>query len=152
MMWLVLSAGCGAGAGGVRRRTWKLIWNSSRGMLFPGLRGGVPGHFDRGTLGRWFSRLKDDRATPLLVVARKGRGTWRVTVNGRGAHAGGEHPHGADAIVELGRTLQRVAALTDYPRGLTVNVATIRGGTVLNRVPHEASAEGEDRGVRARGL
>ena len=80
-----------------------------------------------------------------MVVARKGRGTWRVTVSGRAAHAGGKHEHGANAIVQLGRTVQRVAALTDYARDLTVNVGTIGGGTVLNRVPHEAVAEGEFR-------
>jgi glutamate carboxypeptidase len=81
----------------------------------------------------------------LLVVARKGRATWRVTVSGRGAHAGGKHPHGANAVVQLGQTLQQIAALTDYARDLTVNVGTISGGTVLNRVPHEAVAEGEFR-------
>ena len=80
-----------------------------------------------------------------MVVARKGRGTWRVTVSGRGSHAGGKHEHGVNAIVQLGRTVQRIAALTDYARGLTVNVGTICGGTVLNRVPHEAVAEGEFR-------
>src|SRR6185436_5317917 len=37
------------------------------------------------------------------------------------------------------------ARLTDYARELTVNVGTIAGGTVLNRVPHEATAEGEFR-------
>jgi glutamate carboxypeptidase len=81
----------------------------------------------------------------LLVVARKGRGTFRVTVSGRASHAGGKHEHGANAIVQLGLTLQRVAAMTDYARGLTVNVGTASGGTVLNRVPHEAVAEGEFR-------
>jgi glutamate carboxypeptidase len=75
----------------------------------------------------------------LMVVARKGRATWRVTANGRGAHAG------AYAVVQLGQTVQRIAALTDYSRQLTFNVGTICGGTVLNRVPHEAVAEGEFR-------
>jgi glutamate carboxypeptidase len=41
--------------------------------------------------------------------------------------------------------VERISALTDYSRDLTVNVATISGGTVLNRVPHEAVAEGEFR-------
>src|SRR5262249_46041977 len=80
-----------------------------------------------------------------LVVARKGRGTWRITVHGRGAHAGGKHAHGANAVVQLGQTLQRVAALTDYFRDLTVNIGTVRGGTGLNRVPHEAIARSEFR-------
>jgi glutamate carboxypeptidase len=80
-----------------------------------------------------------------MVVARKGRATWRVTVTGRGAHAGGKHWHGANAIVQLARTVQGIAALTDYARELTFNVGTVSGGTVLNRVPHEAVAHGEFR-------
>jgi glutamate carboxypeptidase len=81
----------------------------------------------------------------LLVLARKGRATWRITSSGRAAHAGGKHSAGANAIVQLGITLQKVAALTEYSKHLTVNVATISGGTVHNRVPHEAVAEGEMR-------
>jgi glutamate carboxypeptidase len=80
-----------------------------------------------------------------MVLARKGRASWRVTASGRGAHAGGKHSYGANAIVQIGQTIQRLAALTDYSRHLTFNVATISGGTVLNRVPHEAIAEGEFR-------
>jgi len=77
-----------------------------------------------------------------MVVARKGRVAWRVTVTGRGAHAGGKHSHGANAIVQLGRTIQQIAVMTNYSQELTVNVGTVSGGTVLNRVPHEAVAEG----------
>jgi glutamate carboxypeptidase len=47
--------------------------------------------------------------------------------------------------VQLGHLLTRIAGMTDYARGLTVNVGTVSGGTVLNRVPHEAMAEGEFR-------
>ncbi len=75
-----------------------------------------------------------------LVAARKGRATFTVRVEGRGAHAGGRHAFGANAIVQLARVLPRVAALTDYAAGVTVNVGTIRGGTVNNRVPHAAEA------------
>jgi glutamate carboxypeptidase len=35
--------------------------------------------------------------------------------------------------------------MTDYSQELTFNVGTVSGGTVLNRVPHEAVAEGEFR-------
>jgi glutamate carboxypeptidase len=66
-------------------------------------------------------------------------------VTGRGAHAGGKHSQGANAVVQLGQILPRIAALTDYARDLTFNIGKISGGTVLNRVPHEAVAEGEFR-------
>jgi glutamate carboxypeptidase len=49
----------------------------------------------------------------------------------------------------LGQTIQRIAALTDYSTDLTVNVGTIQGGTVLNRVPHEAVTEGELRAFKS---
>ena len=78
-----------------------------------------------------------------MVVARKVGRVFGSSVAGRGAHAGGKHNHGANAIVQLGQTLQQASDLTDYQRDLTVNVGTISGGTVLNRVPHEAVAEGE---------
>ncbi len=80
-----------------------------------------------------------------LVTRRKGRATYYIHVEGRGAHAGSNHPEGANAIVQLAHTIQRVAALTDYDRELTFNVGTVRGGTVVNRVPHLAEAEVEMR-------
>ena len=80
-----------------------------------------------------------------LVAARKGRGCFRVDVDGRGSHAGSQHPRGANAVVQLSRVLNRLDALTDYEVGLTVNIGSCHGGTVTNRVPHSASAELEMR-------
>src|SRR4029450_4224761 len=105
--------------------TWKLFWNSSEEMLSHDFGALCRSRFDRDTLAALVfeseGRLGEER---LMVVARKGRATWRVTVAGRGAHAGAKHRHGANAIVELGRVVQRIAALTDYSRELTFNVAT----------------------------
>jgi glutamate carboxypeptidase len=80
-----------------------------------------------------------------LVTARKGRATFRVSVTGRGAHAGGSHRCGANAIVQLAHVVADLARLTDYDAGLTVNVGSIEGGTVTNRVPHFATADLEMR-------
>lgn len=80
-----------------------------------------------------------------LVTARKGRATFHVSVEGKSAHAGNYHSHGANAIVQLAHTVQKIARLTDYRQGLTFNVGTISGGTVINRVPHYAEAEVEMR-------
>lgn len=80
-----------------------------------------------------------------LVAARKGRATFRVEVEGRGAHAGSQHHRGANAVVQLAHTLTRLHALTDYAAGLTVNIGSAQGGTVANRVPHAARAELEMR-------
>lgn len=80
-----------------------------------------------------------------LVTARKGRATFRVTVSGRGAHAGGQHHRGANAVVQLAEVIIALERLTDYAAGLTVNVGSIQGGTVTNRVPHFATADIEMR-------
>lgn len=146
MIWQVLSALRALDPNLFDDITWKLIWNSSEECYSPDFGDVCRAHFDSGTLAALVFE-SEGRAgkTNRMVVARKGRGTWRASVSGRGSHAGGKHEQGANAIVQLGRTVQRIAALTDYSRGLTVNVGTIAGGTVLNRVPHEAMAEGEFR-------
>ncbi|MGO8930412.1 MAG: M20/M25/M40 family metallo-hydrolase [Limisphaerales bacterium] len=146
MIWLLLVALQSQAPKLFEDITWKLIWNSSEECHSPDFGDVCRAHFDRGTLAALVFEAEGRAGKERrLVVTRKGRGTWRVTVSGRASHAGGKHEHGANAIVQLGQTVERIAALTDYARGLTVNVATICGGTVLNRVPHEAVAEGEFR-------
>ena len=81
----------------------------------------------------------------VLVTARKGRGIFNITVEGKASHAGTAHKQGANAIVQIADTIQQIASLTDYKRRLTVNVGTVSGGTVVNRVPHLAKAEVEMR-------
>ena len=80
-----------------------------------------------------------------VVTARKGMATYRVSVEGKSAHAGSHHARGANAIVQLARTVDQIAALTDYAQDLTFNVGVIEGGVVTNRVPHAAVARGEMR-------
>lgn len=80
-----------------------------------------------------------------LVTARKGRATFRIEVEGRAAHAGNNHEKGANAIVQLARTIQTIASFTDYQKGITFNPGIISGGSVLNRVPQFADAQVEMR-------
>ncbi len=75
-----------------------------------------------------------------IVTSRKGRAEFRIISNGRGAHAGNSHKQGANAIVQLAKTIDLVAQLTDYSRQLTFNVGVVHGGSVVNRVPHHAEA------------
>lgn len=146
MMWLTLQALRHHAPAIFEDITWKLLWNSSEEMLSHDFGDVCRAHFDQGTLAALVFEAEGRLGLEsLMVVARKGRATWRVNVSGRGSHAGAKHRHGANAIVQLGQTLQRISAMTDYSRDLTFNVGTISGGTVLNRVPHEAVAEGEFR-------
>jgi len=149
MMWLVLSALSAHAPDVFDEITWQCFLNASEERLTVDLASLCRSRLDNKTLcALVFEAEGRSNREQLIVVARKGRGTWRVTVTGRGAHAGGKHDHGANAAVQLGKTIQQVASLTDYSRGLTFNVGSVTGGTQSNRVPHEAVAEGEFRAFR----
>lgn len=126
--------------------TWKLLWNSSEEVLSPDFGGVCRGRLGQGTLAALvFEGEGKGPGTRRLVVARKGRATWRVRVRGRGAHAGVRPESGANAVVQLARLVDRIEGLNDEARQLSCNVGRIQGGVGLNRVPHVAEAEGEFR-------
>jgi len=72
---------------------------------------------------------------------RKGVGEFTVRVQGRAAHAGGDHEKGRNAIEEIAHQVLAIQKLTDYDKGTTLNVGLIQGGTASNVVPDEASLE-----------
>jgi len=76
-----------------------------------------------------------------LKTSRKGVGVYEIKVTGEAAHAGVDPGQGASAIHELARQIQTMANFTDVPRGLTVNVGLVRGGTRSNVIASEAWAE-----------
>ena len=80
-----------------------------------------------------------------VVVSRKGMAIYRVEVEGKAAHAGSSHAQGANAVLQMADVIDRICGMTDYDRNLTFNVGTVAGGTVINRVPHFASASVEMR-------
>ena len=86
-------------------------------------------------------------STGKLKTARKGVGRYRVSVRGRAAHAGVDFENGASAILEAARQIERISALTDLKRGITVNPGVIRGGTRSNVVAAEAQIEVDLRAV-----
>lgn len=146
MMWLVLHALREVAPAEFGKITWHLCFNAAEECYSPDFGPVVRDRCDPATLAALvFEAEGRADGTPQLVIGRKGRATWRVEVQGRGAHAGGRHAHGANAILEAARVAQRLAGLTDYARELTCNVAHIAGGSGLNRVPQEAAVEGEFR-------
>jgi glutamate carboxypeptidase len=74
-------------------------------------------------------------------TARKGTGNWRIDVTGVAAHAGLDFEKGASAIRELARFIESVSNFTDLPRGLTVTVGTVGGGSATTVIPAHAWAE-----------
>jgi len=72
-----------------------------------------------------------------IKTSRKGVGRFTVTVFGKAAHAGLDPQGGASAILELAHVIQKLFALNDVERGITVNVGTIDGGIQPNVIaPH----------------
>lgn len=85
--------------------------------------------------------FESGRKHDLIVTARKGGGVFTVTVHGKAAHSGNDHQAGVNAIHALSLLVGKIEAMTDYPRGVTLNVGTIEGGTAKNTVPERASCQ-----------
>jgi glutamate carboxypeptidase len=75
-----------------------------------------------------------------LKTARKASGGFTIIVTGRAAHAGINPEEGASAILEMSHQVQKLFALNDPARGITVNVGTIDGGLRSNVVAAEVRA------------
>ena len=81
-----------------------------------------------------------------LVTARKGRAEYRITAEGRAAHAGSAHHEGINAIVALTSAVKAVAELTDHgiadvhaavTVGESIEIASLAGpsGVVIGGQP-----------------
>jgi glutamate carboxypeptidase len=80
------------------------------------------------------------RAKDAIITRRKGTGAVTARAHGVAAHAGNNHPDGKNAIWALARFVDRAQSLTDYARGVTVNVGKVAGGQGKNTVPDRADA------------
>jgi glutamate carboxypeptidase len=81
------------------------------------------------------------RKGDAIITRRKGTGSMNAVAQGRAAHAGNSHREGKNAIWALARFIDRAQALSDYARGVTVNVGVVSGGTSKNTVPDHAEAQ-----------
>jgi glutamate carboxypeptidase len=73
-------------------------------------------------------------------TSRKGVGEFQLAVHGVSAHAGVDPGKGASAIHEIARQILAVEALQDLPRGISVNVGVVEGGSRPNVVADHALA------------
>ena len=85
--------------------------------------------------------FESGRAGDAIITRRKGTGMATAVAHGKAAHAGNAHQEGANALWAIARFVDRVQQLTDYPRGVTVNVGKVTGGQGKNTVPDHAVAE-----------
>jgi len=84
--------------------------------------------------------LEPSLAGGALKTARKGCGEYELTVHGVAAHAGLDPGKGVSAIHELAAQIAAVERLQDLPRGISVNVGVIDGGSRPNVVAERARA------------
>jgi glutamate carboxypeptidase len=87
--------------------------------------------------------MEPGRPGGAVVTSRKAVGRFAMRVSGVSAHAGANHENGRSAVAELARQILALEAMTDYARGITVNVGVASGGTpgFANVVPDHATAE-----------
>ncbi|HSQ61909.1 MAG TPA: M20/M25/M40 family metallo-hydrolase [Polyangiaceae bacterium] len=81
------------------------------------------------------------RKGDAIITRRKGTGSMSAVAEGRAAHSGNAHREGKNAIWALARFIDAAQRLTDYDRGVTVNVGVVTGGTSKNTVPDRAEAQ-----------
>jgi len=74
-----------------------------------------------------------------LKVARKGTGTFEVSIEGRASHAGLEPEKGINALVELAHQVQVINGFGKPELGTTVTPTVAAAGTTDNTVPDHAS-------------
>ncbi len=92
--------------------------------------------------------FESGRATDALVTQRKGTGKVQVNVTGKAAHAGNNLKDGINAVWAMARFVDGAQQLTDWDKGVTVNVGLMTGGTSANTVPEHASCQIDFRYVR----
>lgn len=75
-----------------------------------------------------------------LKTERKGLGRFTITITGKSAHAGLDPGKGASAILELSHQIQKLFALNDLEKGISINVGMVEGGTNPNVIAQKAKA------------
>lgn len=80
-----------------------------------------------------------------LVIGRKGGVVFKAAVHGIAAHAGNNPRQGRSAIWEMEKKIDDIQNMTDWDKGITFNVGTIKGGTVSNAIPDYCEVEGDIR-------
>jgi glutamate carboxypeptidase len=85
--------------------------------------------------------LEAARSNGDIVSARKGHTWYKLTANGRSAHAGVEPEKGRNAVIELAHQILQFQNLAGWREGITINAGVVSGGTLPNVVPDFAEAQ-----------
>jgi len=124
-------------SGDLDRASWTVVLNADEETGSLGSRAVIEAEARQAQVGFVFEPPPESGA---MVRSRRGLGQFHLSVEGVAAHAGRAHAEGRSAIHEMAAKILRIEALTDYERGLTVNVGTVEGGSKRNIVPERAEA------------
>lgn len=140
-------------SGDLQRASWTVLFNADEEIGSLGTRSVIEEEARQADVGLVFEAAHRGGA---MVRSRRGLGQFHLQVRGVAAHAGNAHSEGRSAVRELAEKILAIEALTNYERGRTLNVGTIRGGTKRNIVPDSAEAwidlryDAQDLGEEAR--
>lgn len=96
---------------------------------------------DEARKARYVLNSEPGRAPGSVVTGRKGGVFMVLEVFGVAAHSGGAPQNGRSAIGELAHKITALHAMTDFERGITVNVGLISGGQSVNTTAPYAQAK-----------
>lgn len=126
-----------AETGDLDRAGWTVLLNADEEIGSLASRATIEAEARKAERGFVFESAQDGGA---MVRSRAGVGQFQLRVQGVPAHAGSAHERGRSAIRALAAKIIAVEALTDYERGVTLNVGTVQGGSKRNIVPGVAEA------------
>ena len=106
---------------------------------------GMPGsyalHAEAARNCRFALVLESGRPSNTIVLTRKGIALCEATAYGKKAHSGNAFWNGANAVVQLARTVVALSELSSRDRDVSINVGTIEGGSSATVVPDIAKAK-----------
>lgn len=112
---------------------WTVLLNPDEEIGSPGSRAILEQEAKQHSIGLVY----EPSTTPegALAGRRKGSGNFHFVIRGKSAHAGRAFNEGRNAIVASAKLISALDALNGQREEVTINIAKIRGGDVLNKVP-----------------
>ena len=126
-----------AGSGDLARADYTVLVNSDEEIGSLGSRPRIEAEAKRAQIGLVFEPSPENGE---MARSRSGVGQFHLSVEGVASHVATSQRDGRSAIVALARKVINVESLTDYERGVILNVGTVSGGTKRNIVPAHAEA------------
>ena len=126
-----------AESGDLARMDVTVLLNSDEELGSLGSRARIEAEAKKAQVGLVFESAREGGE---MARDRGGAGQFFLTIDGQAAHASSSATEGHSAIVALARKVIAIESLTDYDRGVLLNVGTVAGGTKRNIVPEHANA------------